>query len=515
MNVSLLFMDNEAELRNATVNRSEISADLNLDIILKFMARSDDFIYRTVRTVMTTPVTDKELILYRQEIIADFVKNHDSMLQLYELAARIIAENENHKEATKRVNSSNLSSYAAAQNILGQLSILVNGFEQTKKYLDSIHYNFQSRGMVSFYEKLCEDYSDDFVREIKESIKNLKHLSHGGEITLSSSVGNGFKMGNIVINHLGVDPNKKRKLAGKVSLLINRFVHRKVIMLENSKIYEDARELEAEVMAHIARLYSGFIQELSIFFDNLHYQLAFYLGASNLKKRMAQLHLPHCWPKISDDEKTFSFRGLYDLSLGIYNRETPVCNDLDTEDIKLFVITGANQGGKSTYLRSIGIAQLMMQCGLFVPASTYCSRIYDGIFSHFTRREDTALNSGKLDEELSRMNRILNQITTNSLLLLNESFASTTEKEGTGIALDVVNALYENGTKILMVTHLYEFTKTMYERKLQQAKFLSAERLPDGTRTYKILEKEPEHTSYGLDLYEQIISPGSEALTLP
>jgi len=76
----------------------------------------------------------------------------------------------------------------------------------------------------------------------------------------------------------------------------------------------------------------------------------------------------------------------------------------------------------------------------------------------------------------------------------------------------VVNALYENGTRILMVTHLYEFTKTMYERKLLQAKFLSAERLPDGTRTYKILEKEPEHTSYGLDLYEQIINSSPEAL---
>lgn len=512
MNVNLLFMDKEAELKNAAVNKSELNADLNLEIIFKFMARNDNFIYKTVKNVMTTPVTDKELILYRQGIISDFVKNHDSMLQLYEMVASVIDENERHKEATKRANSSNTSSYAAALNILGQLSILVNGFEQTKKFLDSIYLNFQSKGMISFYEQLCEDYSDDFVNEIKGSIQNLKYLSQGGEITISSNVGNGFKMNNIVINHLGVDLNKKRKFAGKISLLINRFVRKKVIMLENSKMFEDAREMEAEGMAFVARLYSSFIQELSIFFDSLHYQLAFYLGAANLKKRMSQLQLPHCWPKISDDEKVFKFRGLYDLSLGIYNRETPVCNDLDTEDIKLFVITGANQGGKSTFLRSIGTAQLMMQCGLFVPASSYCSRIYDGIFSHFTRREDTALNSGKLDEELSRMNRILNQISPNSLLLLNESFASTTEKEGTKIALDVVNALYENGTRILMVTHLYEFTKTMYERNLQQAKFLSAERLPDGTRTYRILERKPEHTSYGLDLYEQIINENSQVV---
>jgi len=507
MIVRLLHMDKKTELNNAAVNKSEIFADLNLDIVLKFMARGDEYIYKTARAVMLSPLVDKELILYRQDIIDDCVKNHDGIAKLYELISDIIAENEEYKEATKRANSSNLSGYAAALNTLGHLAILVKGFEKTKEFLDSISYGFTSKGLVAFYKQLCEEYSDEFVREINESVANLQALSEGGQITFSSCVGKGLKLSNIVINNLGADPGKNKRIFGKLSLLLNKLLGRKVIMLENSDVYESAKELEAEAVAHVARLYTGFIQELASFFDSLHYQIAFYLGAANLKIRMGQLHLLVCWPEISDDEKVFAFKGLYDLSLGIYKRETPVCNDLDAENIQLFVITGANQGGKSTYLRSIGLAQLMMQCGMFVPASTYSGRIYDGIFSHFTRREDTALNSGKLDEELARMDRILNQITPNSLLLLNESFASTTEKEGTRIALDVVNALYENGTKILMVTHLYEFTKTMFAKKLENAIFLSAERLPDGTRTYKILEKEPEHTSYGLDLYEQIIGP--------
>ena len=506
MNVRLLYMDKNTEQANAEINRSEIFQDLNLDIILKFMARSDDFIYRTVKNVMTSPLVDKELILYRQEIIADCVKNHDNITQLYELTTEVIKEIAQYKEGAKRVNSSNLTNHAMAQNTLQQLILLVIGFEKIKKFLDSIYSSFQSRGLIAFYEQLREDYNEDFVKEIKTSIANLYFASAGGEVTISSSVGNGLKFDNIVINHLGVDELKKRKIVGKISLLVNKFICKKVIMLENSKIYEDARELESEGMAHIAKLYTGFIQELISFIENLHFQLAFYVGAANLKKRMAQLHLPQCWPKVSEDEREFTFRGLYDLSLGIYKRETPVCNDLNTEDMKLFIITGANQGGKSTYLRSIGIAQLMLQCGMFVPASSYCNKVFDGLFSHFTRREDTALNSGKLDEELSRMSRILNQITPNSLLLLNESFASTTEKEGTKIALDVVNALYENETRIIMVTHLFEFTKTMYAGKPEQAMFMSAERLDDGTRTFKIIEKEPERTSYGLDLYEQILN---------
>ena len=115
------------------------------------------------------------------------------------------------------------------------------------------------------------------------------------------------------------------------------------------------------------------------------------------------------------------------------------------------------------------------------------------------------MNSGKLDEELKRMSQILGDITPNSLLLMNESFATTTEREGSKIATDVVSALYENETHMIMVTHLFEFTKAMYEKRPERAMFLSAERLADGTRTYKILEKEPERTSYGLDLYESIL----------
>jgi DNA mismatch repair ATPase MutS len=278
------------------------------------------------------------------------------------------------------------------------------------------------------------------------------------------------------------------------------------VRFDTTKLGQEVRDMEAAGLAHVMKMYQNFIKELTSFFENLRFQIAFYIGGANLKNRLAQMYLPTCMPQAtSRDLRLFKFRGLYDLSLAIYNRSMPVSNDLETEDKQLFIITGANQGGKTTYLRSIGIAQIMLQSGLFVPAFYYCNCLYDGIYSHFTRREDTAMNSGKLDEELKRMNMILSDITPNSLLLMNESFATTTEREGSKIASDVVTALYENGTRILMVTHLFEFTRSMYEKRPDRAMFLSAERLTDGTRTYKIFEREPERTSYGLDLYEQII----------
>ena len=116
------------------------------------------------------------------------------------------------------------------------------------------------------------------------------------------------------------------------------------------------------------------------------------------------------------------------------------------------------------------------------------------------------MNSGRLDEELRRMDGILKSITRDSLLLLNESFATTTEKEGSVIALELVSALYESGITVAMVTHLLQFARELYARKPDHALFMSAERRENGTRTFRMMEAAPENTSFGLDLYDEIIT---------
>ena len=115
------------------------------------------------------------------------------------------------------------------------------------------------------------------------------------------------------------------------------------------------------------------------------------------------------------------------------------------------------------------------------------------------------MNSGRLDEELGRMERIVDNLTKDSILFLNESFATTTEKEGSVIAEDITMALYERGIRVMMVTHLLAYAQSCYAKKLKHALFLSAEREADGTRTFRMVGQEPELTSYGLDLYDSMI----------
>jgi hypothetical protein len=91
-----------------------------------------------------------------------------------------------------------------------------------------------------------------------------------------------------------------------------------------------------------------------------------------------------------------------------------VGNDVDADGKSLVIVTGANSGGKSTFLRGAGLAQLMMQCGMFVAAGSFRASVCKGVFTHFIREEDASMISGRLDEELGRMSAIADQISRNA-----------------------------------------------------------------------------------------------------
>jgi DNA mismatch repair ATPase MutS len=172
--------------------------------------------------------------------------------------------------------------------------------------------------------------------------------------------------------------------------------------------------------------------------------------------------------------------------------------------------SGANQGGKQTFLRSIGLAQLMTQSGMFVAADSFHTNLADGVFTHFKREEDASMESGKLDEELARMScRIAEHLRPASMVLFNESFAATNEREGSQIARQIIRALRAAQVKAVVVTHLYDLTHSLYASGFDDALFVRPERRPDDRRTVKLQPGEPEPTSYGEDLCRRIFGQNS------
>ncbi len=148
----------------------------------------------------------------------------------------------------------------------------------------------------------------------------------------------------------------------------------------------------------------------------------------------------------------------------------------------------------------------MTQSGMFAPAASLQLNVVDGVFTHFKHEEDKTMKSGKFDEELSRMNDIVNAVTPGALVLFNELFAATNEREGSEIARQIVSALLEKPMKVVFVSHQYDFARGFYEKHLESALFLRADRQEDGRRTFKLVEGEPLGTSFGADVYREIFS---------
>jgi DNA mismatch repair ATPase MutS len=249
----------------------------------------------------------------------------------------------------------------------------------------------------------------------------------------------------------------------------------------------------------IANVLAQSADHINSFIEVLRIELTFYIACLNLYEQLARLQEPITFPIPGVPTKADSQAGTVRCLPSLRNKSCETMWML----IQELVVTGANQGGKSTFLRSAGLSQLMMQCGMFVPAEFFCSNICDGIFTHFKREEDVNMKSGKLEEELGRISIITDNVKASSMVLFNESFSSTNERDGSEIARQITRAMLEKKIKVFFVTHLFEFAHGCYKTPSRNVMFLRAERQSDGKRTFKLIEGERCRQATA-DLYNRI-----------
>jgi DNA mismatch repair ATPase MutS len=139
-----------------------------------------------------------------------------------------------------------------------------------------------------------------------------------------------------------------------------------------------------------------------------------------------------------------------------------------------------------------------------VPARSFAAGLRDGIFTHFKREEDAALRHGKFVEELARIRGIVDRLSPDSMVLCNESAQSTNEREGSEIGRPIVEAFLESGIKVIFVTHMHDLARSLHDRKYKDGVFLRAERLADGTRTFRMVPGPPLSTSHGRDVFREV-----------
>lgn len=543
MNANLLYRDREWTDGGRYFEERALIQDLGLNTLFRAAGRDvirdekdedkvialgepDAFLESTMKKVMLVSLQTESEIVYRQEILQNCLANEPFIYELYAYAKGVLdAWDRLGRKADKKAGSRN-----SAQSLITEIHVLqlfVDSLSKLKALLEKYRDALQARGFLELRERLHREFSDEKEEALRKILKGIAFYANDKEhedgvfgkmvnkprIVLGCSLGDGLKLGNFHLEEVATDTKRYRSptsLISRAQGFLSERTKTLVNIQRGTKMAEQAESLEFNTVRYIVACCEPFVNAFSGFFSQLHIQAAFYRGAVNLAHHMSRFRLRSCYPKAGAQD-VLRFRELKEFVMGIEQLRNPVGNTCDIRRKNLLIVTGANQGGKSTFLRSIGIAQVMMQCGLFVTALEYESGIFPSFFTHFTRREDNAMNSGRLDEELGRMSRIVNHLGPASMVLLNESFASTTEKEGSVIAYDIVKALTEVGVKVLAVTHLLSFAQRVYEEAGQKTdsgvEFLSAQRREDGQRTFRMVQHAPELTSFGLDLYEELIGP--------
>lgn len=231
----------------------------------------------------------------------------------------------------------------------------------------------------------------------------------------------------------------------------------------------DMNHVEAQILDGVARLYPDRFQALDRYCtrhrDHLDATIArfdrevqLYLCYLRMVRRLSEAGLAFCYPDVSDRSHEVGADDAFDLALAlklVADKTPVVCNSFSLRGKeRVVVVTGPNQGGKTTFARMFGQLHHLAGLGLPVPGTRARLFLPDQIFSHFEREESLATLQGKLDDELARIHDILTRATSNSVIVMNESFSSTTLNDARYIGTEVLGRIIRLGSLNVYVTFI-------------------------------------------------------------
>lgn len=477
----------------------DLVQDLGLHALFEAMAGGDEFLLAVAGKAVLSLEVDAATVLYRQAILRDCIANAAAVRSLYSLAVETIT--------LERKNYWGVSSHSPGfllYRSVEVLSMFVQMLRGLRQQADLQAGRFGSEGFATLFAMLRRELDDEYLGAIDAHLARLKFR---GGVLISARLGKG----NTGIGHVLRKPNNDER-PWPARLFPGRAAGYTFHVHERDESgARTVSELRDRGISIVANAVAQSNDHILSFFRMLRAELAFYVGCLNLHEKLSAKGEPVCFPvPIPCAKRRYAVRGLYDVCLSLHLERRVVGNDTDGDGKQLFMITGANQGGKSTFLRSVGQAQLMMQCGMFVPAQGYCANLCAGLYTHFKREEDATMRSGKFEEELRRISAIVDRLASHCIVLFNESFQSTNEREGSEIGHQIVQALLESRVKVFFVSHMYDLASSLCERNSADALTLRAERQENGARTFRIIPGAPLRTSYAKDIYEKIFPASGE-----
>jgi len=493
---SILVEGAESDRTNEVLNAPEFFRDLNLDQIIDAITIGKD--EYNLKPIFCSPAKDLETIRYRHATMRD-LENKVLLEHVSSFSKQMRLMREHLTQASKLDHK-----YQKGRWFLDAVVLYCDTINCLMDDLSDV--SLQSRGLVLFRDYLVAyTASAHFkalqteTRKLRADLSTVKYcvLIKGGafrvrkyqsEIDYSENVEEAFakfKQG-AAKNHLAKFSNWstmnhiEEKILDFVALLY-------------PEIFDDFDRYIAQNGNYLDATIGAFDREIQFYISYLDYIGSF--------KRAG---LKFSYPIVSDtDKEIYSYEG-FDLALAytlIGQKESIVCNDFYLKDKeRIFVVSGPNQGGKTTFARVFGQLHYLASLGCPVPGRDAKLFLVDKLFTHFEKEEQMANLRGKLEDELVRIHGILKQATPRSILIMNEIFTSTTLTDAIFLSTRVMKEVVERDMLCVCVTFLEEIA-SLGETTVSMVSTIVPEN--PALRTFKVIRKPADGLAYAISIAEK------------
>ncbi len=539
--ISLLWLDAESS-NDANASKLAAADDLRVKVIADAISPHVDYL-GPIHNLLSTLLTDEETLRYRQDVLEDCLANpafseglrallpqlrnlHNTVRDIrarrnqVSLVLSRLSELEDYIECVTELEAL-LRKHLAALKALAwrdlarELARIVNepAFLQMTEELPQLRAEIRQVVSVTIGVNLSPD-----LKPVAATLLSINKERFHGPRFFRKLWGIDEEADRRGISTLRESPEAQRFRNGRILSERRDMLDR----LAANALFGDLGVVLDDVIRPIARALERYTQIRSGLLRALEPEIAFYVGAAGLVSDFCDRGLSFCRPQLLPaEERRLEARALYNLDLALrfarQQREGDlkaqiVGNDVSFDDKgRIHILTGPNRGGKTTYIQAIGLLHVLAQTGMYVPADSAALSPVDGIYLHFPAEEKPNMESGRLGEEAGRLREIFGRATRHSLLLLNESLASTSATESYFLARDVVCCLRILGARALYVTHLHELAADCEsinsdvpgDSRVQSLISLVEEGEDGVRRTYQVVPAPPRGQSYAREIARQ------------
>jgi DNA mismatch repair protein MutS len=473
-------------------------ADLNLDQIVDAVTAGK--LEYNLKPFFHTSLHDINAIRYRQEIFQD-LENEILLGHVTSFAQQMRAMRAHLVQREKRYYK-----YEKARWFLDAVGIYCDAVRSLAHNLTGVE--LQSRGLRAFRDYVNSNADSGSLvalwTEAKALQADLAALKYSLRIKESSVT--------VLHDESGAD------YSSEVETAFEKFKQEavkdyRVAFPERS----DLNHVEAQILDCIAKLYpelfssldlyctrnAGYLDETIGVFDR---EIQFYLAWLDYTERVKGAGLSFCYPQISDQREDVYSQDGFDLALAwkrIRESSPVVCNDFHLNGReRIIVVTGPNQGGKTTFARTFGQLHYLAALGCPVPGRVAQLFLCDNIFTHFEKEENIQDLRGKLQDDLVRIHDILERATSESLVIINEIFTSTTFHDALFLCRKVMERIIQMDSLSVCVTFIDELA-SLSEKTVSMVSTVDPEN--PTIRTYRIVRRPADGRSYALSIAEKYL----------